>query len=53
MNKNIDIEATLDNLEKSGLFDSRETIHSKALAYFLRKNPDFLKRILNNADIYN
>lgn len=53
MTKNIDIDNDLQTLENLGQLESREPVHSRVLAYFLRNNFDFLKKILNDVGINN
>ncbi len=43
------IRKKLKILQQAGTFESKETIHSELLAYFLLKNRDFLKKFLNKA----
>lgn len=49
LNKN-DINKKLTTLEHASAFESKETIHSELLAYFLLNESDFLKKFLELAD---
>ena len=48
----IDIEKCFEQLEKASLYESNENTHSKILAYFFKTKQDFLKQILEKAEIH-